>query len=183
MAGSWRSLRSASPASPIRSARAAARCSGWPARLSMSIGLEALIYIALAGATMVLFWVVDRDERRRLATYAAALAGGTALGFAVFASYDNRLRGVRCLVAGVAGRRPARRRVDARARLVVAASAGRSRLGAAAVAGGDRDRLPRARLSALPVAARGDQPADLRTVAQECARGQAGLRAWLADCA
>ena len=58
--------------------------------LSMSIGLEALIYIALAGGTMVMFWVVDRDERRRLATYAAALAGGTALGFALFASYDNR---------------------------------------------------------------------------------------------
>jgi MFS family permease len=58
--------------------------------LSMSIGLEALIYIALAGGTMVLFWVVDRDERRRLATYAASLAGGTALGFAIFASYDNR---------------------------------------------------------------------------------------------
>ena len=59
--------------------------------LSMSIGLEALIYIALAGATMVLFWVVDAGERRRLATYAAALSGGTALGFAVFASYANRM--------------------------------------------------------------------------------------------
>ena len=59
--------------------------------LSLSIGLEALIYIALAGGTMVLFWVVERDERRRLATYAASLAGGTALGFVVFASYANRL--------------------------------------------------------------------------------------------
>lgn len=59
--------------------------------LSLSIGLEALIYIALAGATMVLFWVVGRDERRRLATYAAALAGGTALGFLLFASNANRL--------------------------------------------------------------------------------------------
>ncbi len=59
--------------------------------LSLSIGLEALIYIALAGATMVLFWVNERDERRRLATYAASLAGGTALGFLIFASYANRL--------------------------------------------------------------------------------------------
>ena len=59
--------------------------------LSLSIGLEALIYIALAGGTMVLFWVVERDERRRLATYAASLAGGTALGFLIFASYANRL--------------------------------------------------------------------------------------------
>ena len=59
--------------------------------LSLSIGLEALIYIALGGGTMVLFWVAERDERRRLATYAAALAGGTALGFLTFASYANRL--------------------------------------------------------------------------------------------
>ena len=59
--------------------------------LSLSIGLEALIYIALAGGTMVLFWVTERDERRRLATYAASLAGGTALGFLIFASYANRL--------------------------------------------------------------------------------------------
>ena len=59
--------------------------------LSLSIGLEALIYIALGGGTMVMFWVATRDERRRLATYAASLAGGTALGFLVFASYANRL--------------------------------------------------------------------------------------------
>ena len=59
--------------------------------LSLSIGLEALIYIALGGGTMVLFWVAERDERRRLATYAASLAGGTALGFLIFASYANRL--------------------------------------------------------------------------------------------
>ncbi len=64
---------------------------GVASALSMSIGLELLIYIALAGGTMVLFWVIDAEERRRLATYAAALAGGTAFGFAVFASYDNRL--------------------------------------------------------------------------------------------
>jgi len=59
--------------------------------LSLSIGLEALVYIALAGGTMVLFWVAEVGERRRLATYAASLAGGTALGFLIFASYANRL--------------------------------------------------------------------------------------------
>ncbi|MEO7815270.1 MAG: AcrB/AcrD/AcrF family protein [Sphingomicrobium sp.] len=64
---------------------------GLAAALSLSIGLESLIYIALAGAAMVLFWVVDRDERRRLATYGASLAGGTAVGFLLFASYANRL--------------------------------------------------------------------------------------------
>ena len=59
--------------------------------LSFSIGLEMLIYLALGGATMVLFWIRDADQRRRLATYAAALAGGTGLGFLVFASNANRL--------------------------------------------------------------------------------------------
>ena len=50
-----------------------------------------LIYFALGGATMVLFWIRDADERRRLATYAATLAGGTGLGFLIFASNANRL--------------------------------------------------------------------------------------------
>jgi hypothetical protein len=50
-----------------------------------------LIYLALGGATMVLFWIRDADEKRRLATYAVTLAGGTALGFLIFASYANRL--------------------------------------------------------------------------------------------
>ena len=59
--------------------------------LSLSIGLEMIIYLALGGVTMVLFWIRDADERRRLATYAAALAGGTGLGFLIFASNANRL--------------------------------------------------------------------------------------------
>jgi hypothetical protein len=59
--------------------------------LSLSIGLEMLIYLALGGAAMVLFWIRDADERRRLATYAVTLAGGTGLGFLIFASYANRL--------------------------------------------------------------------------------------------
>lgn len=59
--------------------------------LSLAIGLEMLIYLAVAGVAMVLFWIQDRDQRRRLATYAAALAGGTGLAFLVFASNANRL--------------------------------------------------------------------------------------------
>ena len=59
--------------------------------LSLSIGLELLIYLALAGVATVLFWIDDRDERRRLSAYAVTLAGGTALGFLLFASYANRL--------------------------------------------------------------------------------------------
>ena len=63
---------------------------GIASALSLSIGLEMLIYIAVAGAAMTLFWVADESERRRLAAFAAALGGGTAIGFLVFASNANR---------------------------------------------------------------------------------------------
>ena len=59
--------------------------------LSLAIGLELLIYLTLAGVATVLFWIDDRDEKRRLAAYAVTLAGGTGLGFLIFASYANRL--------------------------------------------------------------------------------------------
>ncbi|HEY0044693.1 MAG TPA: AcrB/AcrD/AcrF family protein [Allosphingosinicella sp.] len=58
--------------------------------LSLTIGLEMLLYLALAGAAAVLMWVRDRGEARRIATYGASLAGGTALGYLLFASYANR---------------------------------------------------------------------------------------------
>ncbi|WP_294123975.1 AcrB/AcrD/AcrF family protein [Sphingomonas sp.] len=58
--------------------------------LSLAIGLEMMIYLALLGGSAVLMWVVDRDQRRRLATYAASLVASTAFGFLVFASYANR---------------------------------------------------------------------------------------------
>ena len=58
--------------------------------LSLAIGLELLIYLALAGAATVLFWIDDRDEKRRLAAYAVTLAGGAGLAFLLFASYANR---------------------------------------------------------------------------------------------
>jgi hypothetical protein len=64
---------------------------GIASALSLAIGLEMIIYLALGGASMVLFWIRDRDERRRLASYAVTLAGGTAAGFLIFASYANRL--------------------------------------------------------------------------------------------
>ena len=59
--------------------------------LSLSIGLEMMIYLAIGGAAMVLFWVVDGDERERLRAYAVSLSAGTALGFLIFASNDNWL--------------------------------------------------------------------------------------------
>ena len=64
---------------------------GIASALSLAIGLEAMIYLALAGAAIVLMWVVDAGQARRLAAYAASLAGGTALAFLAFASNDNRL--------------------------------------------------------------------------------------------
>ena len=63
---------------------------GLATALSLSIGLELLIYLAIAGAATVLFWIDDRDERRRISAYGVTLAGGTGLGFLVFASYANR---------------------------------------------------------------------------------------------
>jgi hypothetical protein len=63
---------------------------GLAAALSLAIGLEMLIYIGIAGAAMVLFWIDDREERDRLGAYAATLGGGTAFSFLVFASYANR---------------------------------------------------------------------------------------------
>jgi hypothetical protein len=63
---------------------------GLASALSLSIGLEMLIYLALAGAAQVLMWVVDRGERERLLAYAVSIAGGCAAGFLLFASYANR---------------------------------------------------------------------------------------------
>ena len=58
--------------------------------VSLSIGLEMLIYLALAGVAQVLMWVDDRSQRERLACYGVSLAAGCTLGFLLFASYANR---------------------------------------------------------------------------------------------
>ncbi|WP_344708398.1 AcrB/AcrD/AcrF family protein [Sphingomonas humi] len=63
---------------------------GLASAFSLSIGLEMLIYLALAGAAQVLMWVSDARERDRLLSYAASISGGCAVGFLLFASYDNR---------------------------------------------------------------------------------------------
>lgn len=67
---------------------------GLATAFSLTIGLEMLPYAAMAGAIITLTWVWDRGERDRLAVYALTLAGGTAAGFAGFASYANRV--LRC---------------------------------------------------------------------------------------
>jgi hypothetical protein len=63
---------------------------GAASALSLVIGLEMLLYLALIGGILVLMWVRDPGGGRRLATYGASLAGGSALGFLLFASYANR---------------------------------------------------------------------------------------------
>src|SRR5947209_2856148 len=57
--------------------------------LSLAIGLEMLIYLALAGVAVVLFWVDEAEERERLGAYALSVGGATAFCFLVFASNDN----------------------------------------------------------------------------------------------
>jgi hypothetical protein len=59
--------------------------------LSLAIGLELLVYLALAGAATVLFWIADEEERERLSAYAVVAGGGTAVAFLLFASNANRL--------------------------------------------------------------------------------------------
>lgn len=63
---------------------------GLATALSLVIGLEMLLYLALVGGIAVLLWVRDPAEGRRLAAYGASLAGGSALGFLLFASHANR---------------------------------------------------------------------------------------------
>ena len=58
--------------------------------LSLSIGMEMLLYLAAAGAVVVLMWVRDAGQARRLFAYGVTLAGGCAFGFLVFASEANR---------------------------------------------------------------------------------------------
>ena len=64
---------------------------GLATAVSLAIGLEMLLYLAIAGAAVALMWVRNGVEARRLGTYGASLAGGTALGYLLFASGANRL--------------------------------------------------------------------------------------------
>lgn len=56
---------------------------------SLTIGLELLPYGAMAGAIITLRWVWDAPAAPRLAAYGVTLAGGSAAGFALFASNAN----------------------------------------------------------------------------------------------
>ena len=62
---------------------------GLASALSLSIGLEMLAFLALIGAATTLLWVRD-GRHARIAGYGAAIGGGTAIGFLLFASWANR---------------------------------------------------------------------------------------------
>jgi hypothetical protein len=62
---------------------------GLASAVSLAIGLEMLPYCAMAGGILTLRWVAARDEAERLGAYALTLGGGSALGFALFASQAN----------------------------------------------------------------------------------------------
>ncbi len=62
---------------------------GLASAVSLAIGLEMLPYCAMAGAILALRWVWDAAEADRLGAYALSLGGGSAIGYAGFASYAN----------------------------------------------------------------------------------------------
>ncbi|MBC7985364.1 MAG: AcrB/AcrD/AcrF family protein [Sphingomonadaceae bacterium] len=63
---------------------------GLASAVSLAIGLEMLIFIVAVAGLIALLWVRDEREAGRLQTYGASLAGGTAIGFLLFASWANR---------------------------------------------------------------------------------------------
>ena len=65
---------------------------GLSSALSLTIGLELLPFLAVSGAAAALRWMWDAEaETPRLRGYALALGAGCALGYLLFASYDNRV--------------------------------------------------------------------------------------------
>jgi hypothetical protein len=63
---------------------------GISSAVSLTIGLEMLPYCAMAGAIIALRWVWDAGDARRMQVYGITLAGGSAIGFALFASNANQ---------------------------------------------------------------------------------------------
>ncbi len=67
---------------------------GLSSAFTLTIGLEMLPYCAMAGAIIALRWVWDAGDVRRMQAYGLTLGGGSALGFALFASNANQV--MRC---------------------------------------------------------------------------------------
>ena len=64
---------------------------GLASAISMTIGIEMIAYLAIAGAVTALRWIVNPNERMRLRAYALSLTVGIVAGYFGFASYDNAL--------------------------------------------------------------------------------------------
>jgi len=62
---------------------------GCATAFSLAIGLELLPYLAVVGALILLWWVIEGDQASRLRGYGLSLAAGTAFGYLVFGSFDN----------------------------------------------------------------------------------------------
>ncbi|WP_265569688.1 AcrB/AcrD/AcrF family protein [Sphingomicrobium nitratireducens] len=63
---------------------------GLATALSLGVGLEMILFLALLGAGAVMSWTFFAEQRGRLLAYGAATAGGTAVSYLVFASQANR---------------------------------------------------------------------------------------------
>lgn len=63
---------------------------GAASALSVSIGMEMMVYLAGGGAMIALRWVFKPGAARRMVPYALSLSGSTALCYLLFASDANR---------------------------------------------------------------------------------------------
>ena len=155
---SWLAARVPQPdrRRPVRSeaARAAARWSGSRARCRCRSGWRCCPMPRWPARSSRCAGCGTAARRARLPIYALTLGGGSALGFALFASYANQRAALRRADAGLAERRWSRR-ARCCSLLALAQPERRAVRLALAVAGGrgDRRRL-RARLPAMPRPAR-----------------------------
>jgi hypothetical protein len=62
---------------------------GIASAVSLAIGLELLPYIAVAGASIVLRWIVHAEARPRMLAYALSFGLATIIAYVGFASYAN----------------------------------------------------------------------------------------------
>jgi hypothetical protein len=62
---------------------------GLASALSLTIGLEMIIFLLIAGAAVTLRWIIDVRQVSRLRSYAIALIAGVSAGYLGFASYAN----------------------------------------------------------------------------------------------
>lgn len=63
---------------------------GISSALSVTIGMEMIVYLAAGGGLIALRWVFREGAERRMLPYALSLAGGTSICYLLFASYANR---------------------------------------------------------------------------------------------